>query len=450
MSFPYRRYDSENDRLFLIYYPIPAGFNANNWGVTESSIPTNIHTAINKPVVILRKNAQNPYHTKQAGNYIHPTMDMALAEIGKHSQTPLTPQEYYQWQERFAVGHVKKIDKREGKGYAFTLEITDPEVKNILKSDEYKTGIPGWTSPQILFNAKTHADEDARGIHDHWEISHIALVDVPAYGYDQSAIKAKCFGDEKECIIKTKNASEENLGFCLKEAAQNLVMAFNSSLVDSSTKNQHTQMSNTESSTFVQPKSTSNETLTYSSVPSANNISDQPTPGEEKKDGGQQEGGNEEQQQQQKAQQPQPQDANKSLKEIQMEEIIKDLQKQVKLQGKELEDIRTREKYARLSYLIPRDLFKSDDSHKKEVERTMQANISEDWLIEYWKTKRELVSATQTTSRKMEEPIAVKSASREVPNFNNNDNDSSQVQRARTNVHKHLELQDLILNGGQG
>ena len=446
MSFPYRRYDAEADRLFLIYYPIPAGFNANNWGVTESSIPANIHTALNKPVVILRKNAQNPFHTKQAGNYIHPTMDMALAEIGKQSQTPLTPQEYYQWQEKFAVGHVKKIDKREGKGYAFTLEITDPEVKNILKSEEYKTGIPGWTSPQILYNAKTYGEEDKSGVHEHWEIAHIALVDLPAYGYEQSALKAKCFGDEKECIIKTKSASEENLGYCIRSATRELISAFNSSLNESSTKNQYQQMSS-ESNNSGQPKSTS-ETLTYSSV-GPTNASDQPTPGEEKKDGGQQEGGKpEEAKAEAQQQQKKPEDLNKSLKEIQMEEIIKDLQKQVKLQGKELEDIRTREKFARLSFLIPRDLFKSDDSHKKEVERTLQANISEEWLVEYWKTKRELAAA-QTTSKKMVElePIAVKNASREVPDFNTND--SSQVQRERSNVHKHLELQDLIL-GGQG
>ena len=104
-----RHYDNETDRLFLVYYALPPGFNANKWGVSQSSIDANIHTAINKPVVVYRRNPKNPYHTHQAGNFVHPTTEEAQAELGH----PPNAEEYYNWQEKFAIGRVRSVDKRE-------------------------------------------------------------------------------------------------------------------------------------------------------------------------------------------------------------------------------------------------------------------------------------------------------------------------------------------------
>lgn len=144
----------------------------------------------------------------------------------------------------------------------------------------------------------------------------------------------------------------------------------------------------------------------------------------------------------------------KSLQEAQtmvrqMSELLRETNKQLKNQGKELETIKAERKQARLSYIIPRDLFKSDESHAKEVQRTMNENISEQWLTEYWKTKRELAMA-QTTSRKMvgEESLVAKSASsqqngHDVPDFN-----SSQSTAGPSILQKQLELQRRILEGG--
>ena len=140
-------------------------------------------------------------------------------------------------------------------------------------------------------------------------------------------------------------------------------------------------------------------------------------------------------------------EANVQIK--QMSELLKEQTKQLKSQQKELDAIRIERKQARLSFIIPRELFKSDESHQKEVQKFMNENISEQWLAEYWKTKKELAMA-QSTARKIEvEPIAVKSASlqsgHDVPDFS-----SSQNTANSSNVQKQLELQKMILEGGAG
>lgn len=459
MTVPYRRYDSETDRLFLVYYPITSGLNGNKWGVTESSIPLNIRTAINKPVIIYKKNPNNPFHTKQAGAYIHPTPEEANAELGH-----INAEQYYNWQEKFAVGHVKKIDKREGKGYAFTLEITDPEVKNILKSDTYINGLPGWTSPQIISDAGLYPEEEQSGLFSHWAISHIALVDVPAYGYDQAGVRAKCLGAEQECMITTRSASQENLGFCVKQATIDLVNAFsnndniniNSSQSSPNEQNLINSMSQTENTastgTVTPTVTTSGETVTYRVNAVTNtSASDQPTPGngEEEVKRPQDENPPERNPPPGEPNEPQAKsldEANSMLK--QQAELIKDLQKNIRTLSKEHEQIKTERKFARLSYIIPRDLFKSDESHRKEVEKMMTQNISEEWIAELWKAKRE---AALAQSPKLEQPLVAKSAStaiqHEVPSFEQNSNSSTNTQTSSI-VQKQLELQRMIIEGG--
>lgn len=440
---PSRRYDEQSDRLFLVYYPIIPGFNRNKWGVTETSLHANIHTAINKPVVILRKNPNNPLHTRQAGAFIHPTPEEAAIELGH----PPNAEEYYNWQEKFAVGRVRSVDRRD-RGYAFTLEITDTEAKNILKSDAYRNGTPGWTSPQILSsNQNLHPRESLSEIYDHWSISHIALLDVPAYGFEQSGVRAKCLGAEKDCMITTRSASQENLGFCVKQATIDLIDS-RSSHDESQSVNSHTTMSQSENTT----PATSGETVTYTNntdnttIPqpkqqTLNEVSTQQQPEESGRQ--KQAGGDEEQ----------PLQAVKTLDEAnvqikQMSELLKEQTKQLKSQQKELDLIKLERKQARLSFIIPRELFKSDESHQKEVQKFMTENISEQWLTEYWNTKKQLAMA-QSTARKMEEPIAVKSASlqngHDVPDFS-----SSQNTANSSNVQKQLELQKMIVEGGAG
>lgn len=443
-----RIYDKDSDRLFLVYYPIIPGFNANKWGVSERSIDANIHTAINKPVIIYRKNPHNPFHSKQAGMYVHPTPEEASSELGK-----INAEQYYNWQEKFAVGRVRNVEKR-NKGYAFTLEITDPDSKQILKSDKYKDGIPGYTSPQILSKSGAFPQEEQTNYFDHWVVSHIALVDVPAYGYDQAGVRAKCLGPEQECMITTRSASQENLGFCVKQATIDLVNAFSGSSQSSQTKDYvHTQMSSNENtSPSVATGTNAQEVVKYSTPIQDTQISkasDQPRPGEEAEKRPQE---SENPPNNIPPQEPNNEPQAKSLDEAnamlkQQAELIKELQKNFKTQGKELEQIRTERKFARLSYIIPRDLFKSDESHRKEVEKMMTQNISEEWIAELWKAKREAALASQAP-QKMEQPLVAKSASvHEVPNYEQ-ENNSSQNTSAPSIVQKQMELQKMILDAG--
>ena len=441
---PWRRYDSASDRLFLVYYPIIPGYNGNKWGVTDSSIPANIHTAINKPVVIYRKNPNNPIHTKQAGFFVHPTPEEAATELG-HSPNA---EEYYNWQEKFAVGRVRSVEKRDNKGYAFTLEVTDPEAKNILKSDYLPKGYSRLdiSANHIKWASLSRGRTEQR-LYDHWTISHIALLDVPAYGYDQAGARAKCFGAEKDCMIQTRSASQENLGFCVRQATMDLVNAFsNSSQSSPESQLSHTIMSQSENT--AQPKSS--ETVTYTApndTTQSVNTNANPEPSKEQQQTLPVTPTTEEPQ----AKAPTIEGA-KNLEEAniqirQMSELLAETNKQLKAQQKELDRIALSERKARLAFIIPRDLFKSDESHMKEVEKTMNEKVSETWLIDYWKTKREL-AMTQSTARKMvqEEPIATKSASlsqHEVPDFS-----SSQNTNVRSNIQKQLELQKMILEGG--
>lgn len=439
-----RHYDNETDRLFLVYYALPPGLNANKWGVSPISIETNVQSAVNKPVVIYRRNPNNRYHTHQAGNFVHPTLEEAAEELGH----PPNAEEYFNWQEKFAVGRVRSVDKRE-MGYAFTLEVTDSEAKDILKSDTYRTGIPGWTSPQIISNAHLYPNEEKSGIFDHWAIAHVALVDVPAYGPHQAGVRGKCLGVEKECMIKTRSASQENLGFCVKQATIDLVQSRYSNSSQSSpnatpNNNIMSQTENTSQQTISGQQVTLTPptvTATDSNQPSINKVSEQPQP-----EAQQRTPENEETEQLASTEPKSLQEAQAMVR--QMSELLKEQGKQLKTQGKELDTIKQERKQARLAFIIPRDLFKSDESHAKEVQKTMSENISEQWLSEYWKTKRELAMAQNTSRKMVGEEIVAKSASvqqngHDVPDFS-----SSQNQNRTSNVQKTLELQRRILEGG--
>jgi len=182
-------------------------------------------------------------------------------------------------------------------------------------------------------------------------------------------------------------------------------------------------------------------TATDSNQPSINKVSEQPQP-----EAQQRTPENEETEQLASTEPKSLQEAQAMVR--QMSELLKEQGKQLKTQGKELDTIKQERKQARLAFIIPRDLFKSDESHAKEVQKTMSENISEQWLSEYWKTKRELAMAQNTSRKMVGEEIVAKSASvqqngHDVPDFS-----SSQNQNRTSNVQKTLELQRRILEGG--
>jgi len=78
----------------------------------------------------------------------------------------------------------------------------------------------------------------------------------------------------------------------------------------------------------------------------------------------------------------------------------------------------------------------------------MSENISEQWLSEYWKTKRELAMVQTSANRKMvEEPLVAKSASLQTNGHDVPDFSSSQNQNNVSKIQKQLELQRMILEG---
>lgn len=449
-----RRYQEQDDRLFLIYYALPPGFNNNKWAISPTSLDRNIRSAINKPVIIYRKNPSNPFHTHQAGNFVHPTLDEAASELGH----PVNEEQYYNWQEKFAVGRIRNVEKRQGKGYAFTLEITDPEAKNILKSEQYRTGIPGWTSPQILTNARLYPNEERTGLFDHWTISHIILTDSPAYGYDKASLKAKCVGEEKECLLKTKSASQENLGFCVKQATLDLLNSHSSHDSLQSTP-PHTTMSSNETQPVIgtSTNNTGNEvviTKTFSEQNPKNDSS------------GVAESIPEEQQERERNTATDQEDPNKislpkTLEEahkfiVQLveqnktkDEMLRSTQKEMKNILKWKDQIEHERRVYRLKSTIPRDLYKSDEAHDKEVARIIEKGLDSDleFLKGHYELMRQARLAAEQTAQQQVPQLKAKSASlqHEVPDYTNKDGSSK---NNRSTIDKQLELQNMILEGG--
>lgn len=465
-------YNRQEDRLFLVYYALPTNFNANNWRVSEHSLDTNVKSGINKPVIIYPKDPKNQFHTKQAGNFVHPTVDEAAADLGVPRHT-VTESQYYQWQEKFAVGRVRDIEKREGKGYAFTLEITDPASKEILKSDKYEKGIPGWTSPQILYYPGAHPQEEKSGTHDHWIISHVLLTDSPAYGFQKSALRGKCLGEEQECLIKTKNASlEENLGFCIKQATIDLIQSTSHDFSDSSqnlasSTDVHRNLSSTatnEGTPAVQTQLPKGEvlttkTLTFSEQNPKQEGEQQQAPPE---GSGQSSEGDAHERDRPQQEDPSTQDAPKSLTEA--TEIIKELRNQILAKDQMLKDntksmsafekrlniLEHDKRFYEVSTLIPRELFKSDEAHKKEVARVITNNSDRDkeFLTEHYQLMRKARSLEQQVEIPTPQ-IRAKSASseeREVPNYNNTDTNTDYLS---STIDRELSLGRKMFGGGR-
>jgi hypothetical protein len=377
-----RRYDPDTDRLFLVYYALPPTSNKNNWQVSPTSLDVNIQTAVNKPVIIYPHNPANRFHSNQAGNFVHPLPEEASAEMGR----PLSEEEYYNWQEgKGVVGRIINVDKRE-KGYAWTLEITDPSAKQILKSDKYSTGIPAWTSPQILTYPHVYPNEDRTGIYDHWVVSHVILTDNPAFGFEKSALAAKCLGDQPTCMIKTKNASTtEGLGFCVKQAITTLL---NSSQKESDASISHNTMSDNQSAT-TDSNVVVTKTLSEQNQKQEGEQQAQPAGSGIGVEGDAQERTRPQQEEDTGEQQPTAQ-LPKSLEEAQVmiaklieqnrakDEMLKTQTKSMRSVEKRLDQIESERRIYLLKSVIPRDLFKNDESHDKEVERIISKGLDKD------------------------------------------------------------------------
>jgi hypothetical protein len=188
---------TNNDRLFLVYYALDSSLNLNGWSVSPGSLERNIRSFIGKPVVLKQKDHFNPNDFQQTGNFVHPIMKNANLE------------ENLNYQKQFAVGRINDVSLNPTIGWRFDVEITDPQMKQAFKSNTLSTKYPRYVSPQIATFPDRFPGESNNNNIEHWHGMHIAFVDYPAYGFQKTDMKGKCYGSEQICEVQLKSASVE-------------------------------------------------------------------------------------------------------------------------------------------------------------------------------------------------------------------------------------------------
>lgn len=235
--FQEKRYDGSNDRLFLVYYALDDSLNLNGWRVSPESLDRNIRSFIGKPAVLKQKDQNNALDRPQVGKFVHPVLHNASLE------------ENLNYQEQFTVGRINNVSRND-KGWRFDVEITDPDMKEVLKSDAFVDKYPRWVSPQIATFPEAFPDEDDTNV-QHWTGLHLAFVDMPAFGFNKSDMAGKCYGSEQVCKVQLRSAASSNnndISFCIKSAT--------TQIINSSQKFNSTQGSHMSDSTGSQPSVT--------------------------------------------------------------------------------------------------------------------------------------------------------------------------------------------------
>lgn len=201
LSFQEKCYDPSSNRLFLVYYALDDSLNLNGWRVSAESIERNIRSFVGKPAVLKPKDQFDPSDRNQTGRFVHPILHNASLD------------ENLSYQERYAVGRINNVS-RNNKCWRFDVEITDPEMKQALKSNDADVSsftdnqYPRWVSPQIATFPDSFLNESENNI-QHWHGLHLAFVDIPAYGFAKSDMAGKCYGSEQVCTAQLRSASAD-------------------------------------------------------------------------------------------------------------------------------------------------------------------------------------------------------------------------------------------------
>ncbi|MGH9964949.1 MAG: hypothetical protein ACRD5E_09020 [Nitrososphaeraceae archaeon] len=191
--------NTNDNGLYLVYYALDDSLNLNGWRVSPNSLERNIRSFVGKPLVIKSKDLFNPNDRDQAGNFVHPILKNAS----------LT--ENLNYQEQFAVGRINSVTLNPNRGWRFDVEITDPKLKEAFTSKQlnrysYGYKYPRYVSPQIATFPDRFPVESAAGV-ENWHGLHLALVDVPAYGFYKANVAGECYGAEARCQAELKSAS---------------------------------------------------------------------------------------------------------------------------------------------------------------------------------------------------------------------------------------------------
>jgi len=169
--------------------------NGRGWGVTKSSIPTNIKTAKDMPYVI----TSNTIHPNSAYGAIfdHPSLDhLVPLGLAKYGEVDLNDEDLLlKFQNRFRVGQMfDTFHNNTDDTWRVEVEL-DEKFRDIT--------LPPFVSPAVWKDDDSESDE----VMSKWHVLHLAGLDVrPAYG-NQAIKKAECFGQLMKCQPQLRAAS---------------------------------------------------------------------------------------------------------------------------------------------------------------------------------------------------------------------------------------------------
>src|SRR3989304_3922847 len=174
----------EENGKFAKYWLLNAkDVNGNGWGVTQSSVPRNIMSFINRPFVITAKSwiPDSAYGSVYDHPHI-PTNDMNA--ILKH-------------QEHYRVANIIDVHERDGEWFAI-LE-RNPKYAHLT--------LPAFCSPAIYqLDALEHESALSK-----WMGLHLAGLDEnPAYGARIAIFRGSCDGPRGQCLHQLKEAKQYN------------------------------------------------------------------------------------------------------------------------------------------------------------------------------------------------------------------------------------------------
>lgn len=450
----------DSQKFYLLYTAIDDSLNKNGWRVDSNSIADNIKSGLNKPIVLKLKDAGRPQDTAQKGRYIHPYAD-----------NPTSYQDQLDYQESYALGRAVDFDQDSKGVWRVWFEITDPAaVMKFKQGSQSLDSFPAFISPAIATYPFEYPDEDNAQVYKHWGITHWAFVDEPAYGV-KMAVRGQCHDTLNRCAIKLKNASvSKECGFCVAGELTNIIAASNaanSSQVANSTNSnsmseQTPLQNNTVNSTLtdangnplqlqlnkapIQPNQTQIPTTTQTpSKQEAEPGSDQ-KPGQEKGDNRDfVNPQNQEEQNEALLKEASPAlrsyietlRAESRSKQTALETVMK---QQQEIQ-KQLNQISLERRRFQLSNLIPRDIFKSDESYQKELDNVMTwQGISDDRIREIYQNQIIVKQAR---------PVQKGASVYEVPNFGvENKSASTSAINSSDRLTKLLDLPSMLESGG--
>lgn len=80
-------------------------------------------------------------------------------------------------------------------------------MKQAFRNNIFGNKYPKYVSPQIATFPDRFPYESNNTNIEHWHGIHLAFVDYPAYGFQKTDMKGKCYGSEQMCQVQLKSAA---------------------------------------------------------------------------------------------------------------------------------------------------------------------------------------------------------------------------------------------------